>query len=716
MKKQLLLLSLLFFYTLMAQAQNLLQPVPGFTHACISNSFNDFEVAFSFTGGAFNSDNSFFIELSDAAGNFSGATLLRTVSDKNNAYEFRLSLQFPETLAGNGYRIRIRSTSPAMTSEATRAFEAYFVADTQLVLNNYEASGLCASEPTLLELNEDVADSYIWYRDGLEYSRTAEPYLTVDVAGQYYVEPDLGSCTGSLISNIVLVQALEPIDVSLGVNEEILTCTGEQVSLRAASDDPLLTYQWFLNDEALSSPVTGSSAYSFTAGADTFGTYFLKASNAEGCTAVSALVIVREKESLQITQVSPRDVVILGDVTADLKLEANQSELEVVWFRDGIEVGRGIDRLGFSADQEGVYHAEVTNPGGCSATMLSAEFYVFEPQSFTAYLGFDSQYVPCESITARISLQSLQGILSNGDRFIIDPSLYHLFDLNWNKDGVHIASGLAEIMLDDHTATGAYHLEVVYGGETFRSDLLEAHIGLPEAELQQESVLTCREPALLRVMALEDVIYSWYLNDALVYSGLDAFYDADVPGVYRVEMEYLGCVASTPGKEVVSEQDALVSVYPGERVALVPDEEVELMAEGAEKYIWTSASGEVLSQGASLTVNDQGTYYLTAISGGCETQKTVEVHFNLATAIPNVVTPNNDSVNDRWILPQKLLDDPELQVIICDSYGNPVLKTNNYDNSWPASLDQLSSGDPNYFYILNKGGQNLQKGMITLVR
>ncbi|WP_224490339.1 Ig-like domain-containing protein [Robertkochia flava] len=716
MKKQPLLVCILFFYTLMGQAQNLQQPEPGFTHACISNSFNAFEVAFSFTGGAFNSDNAFIIELSDSTGDFSEITVLKTVTDKNNAYEFKTALEFPQSLSGKGYRLRIRATSPAMVSEPTAAFEAFYVPDTQLILNNYEASSLCAAEPTLLELNEDIADSYIWYKDGEVFTQTDVPYLNIEQAGQYYAEPDLGACSGSLISNIVTVDALDPITVSLGVPREIVSCTNEDITLKAASDDPSLTYQWFRNDSPVASPVNGNSSYSFSTGETTFGNYYLKATNVNGCSAVTATVVVSEKDPLQISQLTPDHAVILGNTSMDLGLEANKSGLEVVWYRDGNEVDRGTDRLHLTVSGEGVYVAEITDPAGCGTSMVSSEFYVYEPVSFTAVIGLDEEYSPCDNSNANISLESLYGLLSNGDQFPVDSSLYHNFEFNWIRDGELLLSGPSQIALNDHTYTGEYVLEVVYAGETFWSAAQEVHIGLPEITLVQENALTCLEAAVLKVPVMEEVIYTWYRDDIIMYSGLEASYEADLPGVYRVEAEYMGCLVSSGKKDVVAEQDALVNVFPGDRVALIPDQEVALVASGAEAYTWSNGSGEILSQSETLNVSDEGIYYLTAVTGGCETKKEVEVYFNLTTAIPNVVTPNSDQVNDRWVLPQKLLDDPELQVIICDSYGNPVLKTNNYDNSWPSSVEQLSSGDPNYFYILNKGGRNIQKGMITLVR
>lgn len=716
MKKHYFILSILFFSMIVCQSQTLQDPELKFTQACISESYNSFEVGFSFTEASFNSDNVFYIELSDGNGGYTNLEQLATVTDKNSAFEFTLSLELPETLSGDGYTIRIRSTSPAMTSNASAAFNAYFVPSTDLILNNYEVSSLCASEETMLELNEDVAETYIWYKNGQFYSETQEPYLTVNTAGQYYVEPYLGACSGSLFSNIVTVESMATIDVALNTATDISFCDGEEVTLGAATADPALVYEWFRDGVLIEGSNVNTSTLNFVASPETYGDYYLKATNEFGCSATSETITVKNTGDITLSTQSPLNSVILGDAVANLHVQSNKTGLEVIWFKDGVEVGRGTDMFSYAASTQGDYHAMVTDPGGCGATKISDHFNVYEPVSFTASIAFGAGYAACESSSASIAVKEISGTLDNGDTFVVDPSMYYNFSMTWKRDGEPTGVTTSVIDLTNHTASGAYSFVLGYEGSAYESESLDAYIGLPAVNIVQQNALTCSQSAVLTVEPFEDVIYNWYLNDTLVATGLENEFEADTAGTYFVEMEYMGCVATAPEKEISSEADALVSIYPGERVALVPDEVVEIVASGGEQYTWTNAAGEVISQSEMLTVDNEGTYHVRVTIGGCVVEKSVEVYFNLASAIPNVVTPNNDSVNDRWVLPQKLIEDPELEVIICDSYGTPVLKTRNYNNSWPESSDQLATREPNYYYILNKGGRSIQKGVITLVR
>ena len=716
MKKHYFALVVLFFYKTCLFSQTLQQPELNFSYACMSESFHHFQVRFSFSDAAFDSENIFYIEISDAEGDFSDPIQLASVSDKNSAYEFTLSLDFPLSLAGSGYLIRMRSTAPALTSTPSSAFEAYYVPDEPLILNNYEVSAFCAAETTLLELNSDVADQYTWYKDGQVYMETSVPYIEVNESGQFYAEPYFGGCSGALISNIVKVEALEPIAVSLDINEDILACTGQEIVLRAATEDPTYTYQWFRNENPVESEDANSPVLAFQASDDTYGYYYLEATNAGGCTARSETIIIYKPTGITVKELSPLKSVLIGDAIASLDLEANASGLDVTWYKDGNVVAQGTDLLSLEADSQGVYHAEINDQSGCGSVVTSNNFEVFEPMAFTVETGFRGVYEPCENTSATLELKLLTGWLSNGDRVNINKDLYQNFDFVWkDESGQNVTQGQS-LVLNDHLSSGTYELAVSYKGMVYKGEPVDVYIGLPAVTLGLETALTCNQSAVLSVPLIEDAFYNWYKDDSLVTSGIEPEFTAAEEGLYRVEVEYMGCVAVSEQVAVVQEVPEGVQVYPGERVALIPDRTLELEATGADAYTWTNMSGEVLSESAVLPVTDEGTYYLEAVVGGCNITKTVEVYFNYVSAIPNVITPNNDSVNDHWVLPGKMLEDPDLEVLICDSYGQTVLKTRNYDNSWPQSVGQLPSQESNFYYVLSKGGKSLQKGVITLVR
>ncbi|MGY0040698.1 T9SS type B sorting domain-containing protein [Pedobacter sp. NJ-S-72] len=82
--------------------------------------------------------------------------------------------------------------------------------------------------------------------------------------------------------------------------------------------------------------------------------------------------------------------------------------------------------------------------------------------------------------------------------------------------------------------------------------------------------------------------------------------------------------------------------------------------------------------------------------------------------IPNVITPDGDGKNDRFVI-VGIEHYPGSVLMIYNRWGNQVYSATNYDNSWTG--DGLSGGT--YYYILQlKIGQNTKgyKGWIELLK
>ena len=80
--------------------------------------------------------------------------------------------------------------------------------------------------------------------------------------------------------------------------------------------------------------------------------------------------------------------------------------------------------------------------------------------------------------------------------------------------------------------------------------------------------------------------------------------------------------------------------------------------------------------------------------------------------VPNVITPNDDSNNDFFVIP-KLHLYPDNAISIFDRWGQLVYNKNGYDNTWSAA--GLSEGT--YFYSLNiNATQKNIKGWIQVIR
>ena len=103
-------------------------PNLGFSQACASASFNTYNTTFVFSPeSALDPTNQFIIQMSDSDGSFANPTVLFTSNPGVvTTSPATLSFSLPTTTAGEGYRLRIKSTAPVATSSNSVAFAAYY--------------------------------------------------------------------------------------------------------------------------------------------------------------------------------------------------------------------------------------------------------------------------------------------------------------------------------------------------------------------------------------------------------------------------------------------------------------------------------------------------------------------------------------------------------------------------------------------------------------
>ncbi|WP_335966798.1 gliding motility-associated C-terminal domain-containing protein [Galbibacter sp. PAP.153] len=695
--------------------QKISAPQLQFEYACVNDGFNDFEATFAFNEKPFNADNVFFIELSDKNGSFNNAKVLKTVEGQNYSFEFTESFSLPETVYGENYKMRLRASSPAMIGEATAAFDAFFVPNEELVLNNFQDVSLCSTSGATINLDKDVADEYVWYKNGEILKVTTENKLNVTEPGEYYAEPYYGNCTGTLYSNLVIVTKGENFEVSILGGENIQTCANSPVTLEASVDNENYIYAWYKNNEKIGNLPEYAPTLEINKDGEGFGVYRLEVTNDGGCTSSSSEVSLLQNKNTIVEIISPLNAVIIGNNKATLSIGTNNNIASINWYKDGQLMKDGINSSSLTVSQQGEYYAEVSSGNDCDDDVKSETFKVYEPLSFTAQIGTDASYKACQTTKASLKLTSLRGTLSNGDEITIDNDFLHNFNMVWLKDDETTQQTGASIALD-YKKNGKYQLQITYKGETFMSNSKEMVLGLPDIALTIDKPMSCiSNQGRLLATPLEGATYKWFKNGTLVASGLQNSFSTENEGTYYAEVSYGGCAISTEKVDLKKNTEDLITIYPGEQITISPDRIIQANATGGESYEWLDSEGNILSTNTTFNIQEEGTYTLIAQVGSCKIEKNIEVTSNNVVQISNVVSPNNDSINDKWTLPQKFINDPDTEVIICDSYGSTILKTNNYTNNWPDSSTNMSTETPVFYYFINKKGKNIKKGSITLV-
>ncbi|PSL23684.1 Ig-like domain-containing protein [Chitinophaga ginsengisoli] len=149
---------------------------------------------------------------------------------------------------------------------------------------------------------------------------------------------------------------------------------------------------------------------------------------------------------------------------------------------------------------------------------------------------------------------------------------------------------------------------------------------------------------------------------------------------------------------------------------------VHLTATGGTHYQWDNADGILNGQQSDvLEVRPmQNTTYHVTVSNdaGCTNTAdfTVSVVADFKVDAVNLLTPNGDGKNDKWVI-RNLDSYPNNEVKIFDRAGRLVYTRRNYSNDWDGTMNGSPLAEGTYYYILTiEGGAKTAKGYITIIR
>ena len=115
---------------------------------------------------------------------------------------------------------------------------------------------------------------------------------------------------------------------------------------------------------------------------------------------------------------------------------------------------------------------------------------------------------------------------------------------------------------------------------------------------------------------------------------------------------------------------------------------------------------------------DRGEFNIVINDNGCVRSKKVELNDCVPSEIPQILTPNNDSKNDLWVLGyyEKY---PNVSVQIMNRWGNKVFESEKpYKDNWDGkNMNGEFIPTGTYFYIIDKGnGEEILSGYIEFVK
>lgn len=724
LKLAILLLSLNIY------GQTIDKPTLGFSSACGSDGFNNFNFSFVFRDGLFDTANTFEVVLSDADGNFSSSSpVIFNVTDSNiNTFPTNPvngSFSVPDGSFGTGYRIKVIASNPNVESPPSDPFEMYRISSEPLILNDFNTDlVLCngVSETVSLSLNDPNVE-FIWYRDNNPLSSETSSSLTISQPGEYYAEINYGGCPDAVVSNKIFARVVNSSSLSIQGSNTVELCADESYDLVASIDDPSFTYKWFKDGVEISGLPAYLPTYT-TPTSDQFGVYHLEI-EVSGCSSRSQDVTLQQKSDVEISvtiEPGPSPKVILpGEDLLVTAVHDASGTVSYTWFRDGNEI-MGVFGETINASTPGVYSVVVTESSGtCPVSGTSEDYVVLAVNSIKPEIRTDTDYTECESSSVTLSIVGVKGIATDGNEYDLSQDQINLLLTQWYKDGNPISGATdPELVINSFNDNGSYYLNVFRGSLSGDSDPLDILL-TQDLEIVSSSASNTLCPGESITLSLSAPMepgftYRWFKDDVEISVTDPSSIEVTEIGVYYVTYEGFGCQVNTAQVEVIEFDDTILEVSPSTNAVLTPGETLTLTASGADSYEWYDEAGNLLSTNETLDVTALGTYTVIASVGSCTTQRDINVvEDDGKLVIPNIITPfNGDGINDTWELPNRFAFQTNVQVIIFNSKGEEVLNTNDYQNNWPEN-NNLKDGMLFYFKVIRENNL-IKAGTISILQ
>ena len=300
--KNILFTAFLLFAVVKGSAQTIDKPTFEFERICADSSFNTFGVTFKFyPESSFTAANQFIVEMFDASGSSPGIPIVVYTSaagEVSTPLIKPISFAVPTTIAGEKFKLRVKSTSPALTSPESNPFAAYYKPQnsTFSINNSISTATYCKGSNHVLTIDNPGTrpnDSplkypsltFDWYKKTSETTSdfvSSGPTLTVTQPGTYYVRTNYGTCTSDSYSNKVTVEessSASEFTSSVNVPASNSISTDETLTVTATTTASNPVYKWYLDGN----PITDATSATYLV--QTAGSYKVAITQTAGCVA-----------------------------------------------------------------------------------------------------------------------------------------------------------------------------------------------------------------------------------------------------------------------------------------------------------------------------------------------------------------------------------------------------------------------------------------------
>jgi len=302
-------------------------------------------------------------------------------------------------------------------------------------------------------------------------------------------------------------------------------------------------------------------------------------------------------------------------------------------------------------------------------------------------------------------------VLCEGNTYTIDPNITAAANYLWHDNSTGSTF--------EATQSDTVILNATNGCGTFSDTTIIEVTPLPIAGLPADTIICNDIQLVLNTPGEDSVSYIWQDSSTV------SFQNIDTSGSYWLAA-FNDCGFTIDTFNVTF--FAPITTELGPDTTICNEDTLELIATsaGATGYLWSNGSIDT-----SLQVNQTGTYLVTVTSGPCTLTDQVDVVLDRNTCFegidcaiiaPNVFTPNNDGINDEFLVSSSC-SFTGYQLTVYSRWGQKVFTSDRPLLGWDGSVGGLPLPNGVYYWVLDYQHEvvvdvdrNEQAGSVSLMR
>ena len=215
--------------------------------------------------------------------------------------------------------------------------------------------------------------------------------------------------------------------------------------------------------------------------------------------------------------------------------------------------------------------------------------------------------------------------------------------------------------------------------------------------------------------------YKWYKDNQEIPGATSSSYITTTAGSYKSIADNGVCVSES-NTIILAPVTFTYSVNPSSPISIYQGQTANIIVTTSAvspTFQWYRNDVLLAETSNTLFVDQVGTYKLVITqTSGCVVSEEIEIIVRKPeiNEVPNLISPNNDGVNDTWVLPSSITSQPNINVKIFNSSGKIVLSSDNYQDNWPQDESDFINSNAVFYYIIAKDNSKIKEGTITVIK